>query len=194
MLTGCTQVDPLPCTSVFDFVFSNPNIPPDRVALIDGATGEEVTHAELKSRSRRLASGLVGKLGLKKGDVVTIFSPNSAHYHSMVFAAQCAGLIVCECPTRQPPTLFSPSSPGQPRLMPRTHLRSSHTNSTTQLLPSSSFTRRSSKLLSKAPKKQAGLPTSKSPGSSLPSAEMKSATSRSTGGRVSTSSGKDSRS
>ena len=41
----------------------------------------------------RIGSGLA-KLGLKKGDVILIFSPNSIDYMLVVFGAQLAGAIV----------------------------------------------------------------------------------------------------
>lgn len=62
---------------------------PDRVAMIDGPSGREVTAGALEAGIRRLAGGLKAR-GLGKGDVVAILAPNLPEYavvfHGVAFA------------------------------------------------------------------------------------------------------------
>jgi acyl-CoA synthetase (AMP-forming)/AMP-acid ligase II len=51
----------------------------DRPALVDGASGRRITYAKLDALVRRCACGLARR-GLRKGDVVGIFSPNLPEY------------------------------------------------------------------------------------------------------------------
>jgi acyl-CoA synthetase (AMP-forming)/AMP-acid ligase II len=48
-------------------------------ALVDGVTGRVVTYGELREQVRRVAAGLAG-LGVWKGDVVALYSPNSPEF------------------------------------------------------------------------------------------------------------------
>ena len=62
---------------------------PDRVVLIDGPSGREMTAGALEAGIRRLAGGLNAR-GLGKGDVVAILAPNCPDYavvfHGVAFA------------------------------------------------------------------------------------------------------------
>jgi acyl-CoA synthetase (AMP-forming)/AMP-acid ligase II len=62
---------------------------PDRVAMIDGPSGREVTAGALEAGIRRLAGGLKAR-GIGKGDVVAILAPNCPEYavvfHGVAFA------------------------------------------------------------------------------------------------------------
>jgi acyl-CoA synthetase (AMP-forming)/AMP-acid ligase II len=62
---------------------------PNRIAMIDGPTGREVTAGALEGGIRRLAGGLQAR-GLGKGDVVAILAPNLPEYavvfHGVAFA------------------------------------------------------------------------------------------------------------
>jgi PAS domain S-box-containing protein len=62
-------------------------------ALIDGITGRRLTYGELWSAARRTAAGLARR-GLRKGDVVAIWSPNALEYPIAVFGTMLAGGIV----------------------------------------------------------------------------------------------------
>ncbi|GAA6060838.1 hypothetical protein JCM10212_005256 [Sporobolomyces blumeae] len=81
---------------VYEFVFgpSNPNYDPNAVAIIDGATGDKITYDQLSSLSLSFASGYTTTGGLKRGDSILIFSPNSPLYVPLIFGGQAAGLIV----------------------------------------------------------------------------------------------------
>jgi fatty-acyl-CoA synthase len=64
---------------------------PKREAIIDGK--RRLTYAELAQRVRRLANQL-GKLGVKKGDVVSIIAPNCAEFIEAYFASALLGSIL----------------------------------------------------------------------------------------------------
>jgi 4-coumarate--CoA ligase len=59
---------------------------------IDGVTGETTTYSELHTQIWKVGSSL-HKLGLRKGDVVTIFAPNCPQYAVMYVALQAMGVI-----------------------------------------------------------------------------------------------------
>lgn len=65
----------------------------DRPALVDGVTGETVTHAQLGHAVRRVAAGLA-EAGVRQGDVVALFSPNSVGYPMACYGATRAGATV----------------------------------------------------------------------------------------------------
>ncbi|MEV6973766.1 4-coumarate--CoA ligase family protein [Kitasatospora sp. NPDC093806] len=65
----------------------------DVPALIDGITGETVTHAQLAHAVGRVAAGLA-EAGVRQGDVVALFSPNSLGYPMAFFGATRAGAAV----------------------------------------------------------------------------------------------------
>ncbi|MFB7469602.1 AMP-binding protein [Kitasatospora sp. NPDC056184] len=65
----------------------------DRPALIDGITGETVSYAQLAHAVGRVAAGLAAA-GVRQGDVVALFSPNSIRYPMAFFGATRAGATV----------------------------------------------------------------------------------------------------
>ena len=69
----------IPDVSVPGFVLSNIDRFGDKVAMIDGSTGERFSYRQIGDRIRGFAGGLQA-LGLQKGDVVGIFSPNYPDY------------------------------------------------------------------------------------------------------------------
>jgi 4-coumarate--CoA ligase len=67
----------IPSIGIVQYVFSNQSkIPEDKVLFIDGTTDKKLTFAELKSNSKKFAAGLHDKVNFKRGDVLSIFSPN----------------------------------------------------------------------------------------------------------------------
>ncbi|ELU14736.1 hypothetical protein CAPTEDRAFT_192725, partial [Capitella teleta] len=64
-----------------------------KVAVIDAVTGHQYRYDELIRHIRAVASGLA-KLGLRKGDVLAICSPNSPEWIIVFFAAICNGAPV----------------------------------------------------------------------------------------------------
>ncbi|GAA2353491.1 AMP-dependent synthetase [Catellatospora methionotrophica] len=65
----------------------------DHPALIDGRTGQTLTYAQLAHMVDRLAAGLAGA-GLRPGDVLALFSPNTLLYPVVFHAALAAGATV----------------------------------------------------------------------------------------------------
>ena len=62
-------------------------------ALVDGATGSQLTFTEARSLSRAFGSSLL-RLGACKGDVMAIIMPNSPDYVVTFMGASEAGLVV----------------------------------------------------------------------------------------------------
>ncbi|MFC7243916.1 AMP-binding protein [Catellatospora aurea] len=65
----------------------------DHPALVDGRTGQTLTYAQLAHMVDRLAAGLAGA-GLRPGDVLALFSPNTLLYPVVFHAALAAGATV----------------------------------------------------------------------------------------------------
>ncbi|KAI0210845.1 4-coumarate--CoA ligase 1 [Lamellibrachia satsuma] len=62
-------------------------------ALVDGVSGRKTTYSELQSKLFRVASAL-WRLGIRKGDVVTLFSENSPEFLVMFLSLAAAGAVV----------------------------------------------------------------------------------------------------
>lgn len=65
----------------------------ERPCLIDGATGEVMTYADVDGASRRLAAGLHRRAGIRKGDVVMLLLPNSFEFVLAFLAASRLGAV-----------------------------------------------------------------------------------------------------
>ncbi|KAJ9175473.1 hypothetical protein P3X46_014024 [Hevea brasiliensis] len=74
--------------------FPHPDHAESRVALIDSATNHQVTYAQLQRSIRAVASGLYHGLGVRKGDVVFVLSPNSILYPIICLAIFSIGAIL----------------------------------------------------------------------------------------------------
>jgi acyl-CoA synthetase (AMP-forming)/AMP-acid ligase II len=66
---------------------------PDRLAVIEHATGRTLTYRELEDRSARLA-GLWRQRGIGRGDHVAVLLENQAEYFVVAWAAQRAGVYL----------------------------------------------------------------------------------------------------
>lgn len=66
---------------------------PDRVAMIDGPTGREVSAGMLEDGIRRLAGGLKAR-GIGRGDVVAILAPNCPDYATVFHGTAFAGAAI----------------------------------------------------------------------------------------------------
>lgn len=89
---------PLPDVEIPDvplapFVLGNAARYADRPALVEGVSGRVTTYAQLERDVRRAAAALARR-GLRKGDVVAIFSPNLPEYIVAFYAAATLGAIV----------------------------------------------------------------------------------------------------
>jgi acyl-CoA synthetase (AMP-forming)/AMP-acid ligase II len=86
-----------------DFVLQRAAEFGDKPAIIEGQTGRTINYTQLASLIRRLAAGL-SDLGLRKGDVLAIYSPNLPEFAITFHAVVLLGGVV----TMVPP-LFSDS-------------------------------------------------------------------------------------
>src|SRR3954453_9291939 len=65
----------------------------DRPAMVDGVTGKEISYAQLDRLSRRVAAGLA-ELGIRHGDTIALYSPNTILYPVVFYGATRAGATV----------------------------------------------------------------------------------------------------
>lgn len=87
-------VIPNPPTDLVTYLFAPKRVDRallDVVAVVDGRTGKSLTYAELDSTVRVVAAGLWQHLGIKKGDVVAILSPNSIEFGVLFLAVATLG-------------------------------------------------------------------------------------------------------
>jgi acyl-CoA synthetase (AMP-forming)/AMP-acid ligase II len=78
----------IPDVPLADFVLRHAERLRDRPAIVDGPTGRTLTFGDLADRVKRTATGL-HRLGLAKGDVFAIYSPNVPEY-AVIFLAVAA--------------------------------------------------------------------------------------------------------
>lgn len=69
----------IPDTPLTPFVLQRERELNDHTAVVNGATGEALSYADLGASIRRAASGFAA-LGVVKGDVVALYAPNSPEY------------------------------------------------------------------------------------------------------------------
>ena len=67
---------------------------PDRIALVDVATGQRLTYRELNARVRALAVLLAERYGVRQGDRVAILAANCPEYLDALFACALLGAIL----------------------------------------------------------------------------------------------------
>ena len=84
------EIPDLPLTS---YVLARAADRADEPALIDGASGQVMTYADLDSAVRSLAGGLVAS-GFTKGDVLALMAPNVPEYAVVFHGAAMAGGVV----------------------------------------------------------------------------------------------------
>ncbi|MFB6725227.1 AMP-binding protein [Kribbella sp. NPDC056345] len=65
----------------------------DRPALVDAVSGREISYAQLDTMTRRVAAGLA-ELGIRPGDVVALYSPNTILYPVVFYGTTRAGATV----------------------------------------------------------------------------------------------------
>jgi acyl-CoA synthetase (AMP-forming)/AMP-acid ligase II len=83
----------IPATPLADFVLAGAAARGERAALVDSVTGRTLTYADLPGMVDRAAAALA-RLGLRRGDVCAIFSPNTVEYAVAVLANARLGAIV----------------------------------------------------------------------------------------------------
>jgi acyl-CoA synthetase (AMP-forming)/AMP-acid ligase II len=83
----------IPDTPLATFVLARAAERGDRPALVDSATGRTITYAQLPGLVDRAAASLA-RLGIAKGDVCAIFSPNTPEYAIAVLAIARLGAVL----------------------------------------------------------------------------------------------------
>ena len=83
---------PVSDMSLTDFVLGNAAQYGDKPAIIDGPTGHTTSYAQLIDLTKRVAAGLAAH-GLRKGDVLGIYSPNVPEYAAVFHATATLGGI-----------------------------------------------------------------------------------------------------
>ena len=83
----------VPDLNLTEQVFINAASKPDAIAMADGVTGRTISYGTLLEQIRRTASGLAAR-GIKKGDVVSLWSPNVPEWPIVFFAVVKIGEIV----------------------------------------------------------------------------------------------------
>lgn len=69
----------VPELDVWEYLLGNTSreIPDNKDLIVDATTGNKYTYGEARRAALQLAHGLRTTAGLKTGDVVCVFSPNS---------------------------------------------------------------------------------------------------------------------
>jgi acyl-CoA synthetase (AMP-forming)/AMP-acid ligase II len=83
----------IPDTPLATFVLARAAARGERAALVDSVTGRTITYAQLPGLVDRAAASLAG-LGIRKGDVCAIFSPNAPEYAVAVLAIARLGAVL----------------------------------------------------------------------------------------------------
>jgi len=78
----------------FDWIQRHAERTPDKLALVDAHSGQQLTYAQFNERANRLAHFFVHQLGLQQGDRVSILAHNSADYYVVLFACSKSGTIL----------------------------------------------------------------------------------------------------
>ncbi|MEM7130591.1 MAG: 4-coumarate--CoA ligase family protein [Chloroflexota bacterium] len=82
----------IPDMNVSDFVLSNAASLGEKPALIEGSSGRTITFGQLATSIQKVAASLVRR-GLRKGDILAIYSPNIPEYAIAFHAVAKAGGI-----------------------------------------------------------------------------------------------------
>ncbi|HEV7728430.1 MAG TPA: AMP-binding protein, partial [Modestobacter sp.] len=82
----------IPELSVPQFVLAGAADRADAPALIDGLSGETITHGQLAAYVDRFAAALHAR-GLRKGDVVAVLCPNTIWYPVVFHGIAAAGCV-----------------------------------------------------------------------------------------------------
>ena len=83
----------IPNLSVPEFVLAAGKDRPDAPALIDGLKGDVITHGQLAAYVDRVAANLHAR-GLRKGDVVAVFCPNTPWFPVVFHGIAAAGCVM----------------------------------------------------------------------------------------------------
>eukprot|EP00253_Pinus_taeda_P000264 PITA_00264 len=79
-------------TDMVSFMFRDSSSYAHKLALADADSGEKLSFREFKDKVRAVGSGL-SQLGIRKGDVVLLFSPNSIYFPLCFFGIVSIGAV-----------------------------------------------------------------------------------------------------
>jgi len=82
----------IPDVSVPAYVLRNAGQYPERQALVDGLSGDQLSYGQLAAYVDRVAAALVER-GVRPGDTVAIFSPNTIYYPVVFHGIAAAGAL-----------------------------------------------------------------------------------------------------
>ena len=99
----------VPDVSITEYVLRHARRLGDKPAIIDGPTGRILTYRQLEEAIRRAATGLARR-GVRKGDVVAIYSPNCPEYVVAFHAVASLGGSTRPSTPPTPPTSWPCSS------------------------------------------------------------------------------------
>ncbi|CAI8602485.1 unnamed protein product [Vicia faba] len=85
-----------PNLSLTAFLFQSTSSISDNIALADAQTGDSLTFRQLKAQVTALSRSLL-RLGIKRGDVVLLFAPNSIRFPVCFLAIAAIGAIATTC-------------------------------------------------------------------------------------------------
>ncbi|BEJ16823.1 hypothetical protein CspHIS471_0602240 [Cutaneotrichosporon sp. HIS471] len=90
----------LPAMSIFHYLLPDgpavsplPHFDPSLPCVIDAATGRTVSRGEMENTALRLGQGL-RESGMKRGDVVNLFAPNSVEFAFVIWGTIAAGCAI----------------------------------------------------------------------------------------------------
>jgi acyl-CoA synthetase (AMP-forming)/AMP-acid ligase II len=83
----------VPNLNLTEQVFQHAVTKPEAIAMADGLTGRTISYGSLIEQIRQTAAGLAAR-GIKKGDVVSLWSPNVPEWPVVFFAVVKLGAIV----------------------------------------------------------------------------------------------------
>jgi acyl-CoA synthetase (AMP-forming)/AMP-acid ligase II len=93
-MAGLVRSSPvIPDVTWPEFVLEQAHRRGDKRALVDAATGESLSYAELAAAVRGVGAGLAAR-GVARGDVLALCAPNSIEFAVTAFAATSAGAVV----------------------------------------------------------------------------------------------------
>ena len=93
IIEGPAMAPAIPRVTVPQLIRERARLRPAAVALVEAATGRQFTYGELDRLIGRVAAGWVA-LGLKPGDVLLMFAPNSPEWPIAALGALAAGGVV----------------------------------------------------------------------------------------------------
>ena len=87
------QAPAIPDLTLPQFVLGDADRRGNKRALVDAATGDELSYAELADAVRETGAGLSAR-GLRPGDVLALCAPNCIEFAVAFYAAASAGAVV----------------------------------------------------------------------------------------------------